>query len=81
MWIILSILAGLLLIIYFHGNNAVWGGLTVGAVVGTILIIISVFSESGFDINFLGETMVIGTFVGYLFELTGKLIKKIKAKN
>jgi hypothetical protein len=40
-WYTLGIIALVLLVIYWKGRNAVWGGLTLGVIVGIVVTIIS----------------------------------------
>jgi len=38
--IIMAIVAGVLLLVFWRGRNAVWGGATIGAIVGLILALV-----------------------------------------
>ena len=58
LWGILAIVAGVLLILFWHGRNAVWGGATIGVVVGVI------FSLIRHDWSLMLPCFAIGTFSG-----------------
>jgi len=80
-WGILGIASAILLIIYWRGRNAVWGGLTLGIIIGFIVAIVFMFRENGFNLLTVGKGAIAGTILGYLAELLGKvsdLLKKIK---
>ena len=73
MWILFSVLACIVLIIFWKGPNAVWGGITLGLIVGIILAIISTFNGNGFDFIIIGKAIIVGVFAGFVFELVGKI--------
>ena len=72
-WVILGIVAVVLLIAFWWSRNAVWGGLTLGIIIGFIIAIIFVFKGSGFDWSIVGKSAIIGTLLGFMAELLGKL--------
>lgn len=89
MWTILGIISIVLLIVYWGGSgrkfgpNAVWGGLTLGLIIGFIVAIFSVFKETGFNWIIIGKGGILGTMLGFAAELLGSVssyIKKIKTK-
>jgi hypothetical protein len=67
---ILAIIAGILLILHWKGPNAVWGGATLGAIVGLIVALVKS------DWSMLAFIFAIGTFAGTLFEWIGRLAKR-----
>lgn len=67
-WIILGIIAIIgLVITFFKDRNSVWGGLTLGIIVGLIIALIK-----GFDWLILVKGGIIGTLTGVVFSLVGK---------
>jgi 4-hydroxybenzoate polyprenyltransferase len=80
-WVILGITAVILLIIYWRKRNAIWGGLTLGIVVGFIVTVVFAFKGQGFDWSLIGKFTVIGTLVGFLAELLGKFSDYLKKKS
>jgi len=77
-WVILGIVAVVLLIAFRQRQNAVWGGLTLGIIIGFIIAIIFVFKGSGFDWLIIGKSAIIGTMLGFVAELLGKLSDLIR---
>ncbi len=76
-WLLLTILSILLLIKFFHKRNAVWGGLTSGII---IYLLIVVFSKNEFDWYIIWHYSVIGTIIGFMAEMLGKLSDYLKKK-
>lgn len=75
-WIILAILSVAVLIIYFQqGRNAVYGGLTIGVIIG---LIITLFI--GFNWSIIGKAAIIGTITGFVSELLPLLFSKAAKK-
>ena len=79
-WIILGIITAILLIVFRGGRNAVWGGLTLGIIIGLIVAIFFVFEGSGFDGYIVGKGAILGTIVGFIAQLLGKVSDLIKKK-
>ena len=67
---ILAIIAGALLVLHWKGPNAVWGGATLGAIVGLVIALIKG------DWGLMALSFVIGTFAGTIFEWVGRLATK-----
>lgn len=66
-WNILGITAIILLVIYFKkGRNAVWGGLTLGIIVGALI-----FLFNDFNLFYLKVASILGTIIGFIAELLG----------
>ncbi len=71
-WIIIEIIAIVLVIFYFRrGRNAVWGGLTLGIIIGLVVMIFK-----GYDIFLIMKIGSMGTILGFITELLGKLSSK-----
>ena len=73
-YIIMAIVAGVLLIIFWRGRNAVWGGATMGAVVGLILALVR------HNWSLLALCFAIGTFIGLGAEGLGLLGDRLKRR-
>lgn len=54
---------------FFRGQNAVWGGATIGAVVGVVIAAV----RPGFEWSTVGQSAVIGAFIGLLAEILGAI--------
>jgi hypothetical protein len=72
-WIILGIATIVLLTIYQGNRNAVWGGFTIGIIVGLVIV---VFSDFGLWV--IGKSAIVGVVVGFGAELLGKVSDKIR---
>jgi hypothetical protein len=75
-WKILGIITAILLIFFFRTKNAAWGGLTMGIIIGFIVAVIFIFKGSGFNWSIIGKSAIIGTMIGFILELSGKIFKK-----
>jgi len=76
MWKVLGVIAAILLIINFRkGQNSVWGGLSLGIIIGFIIAIVLAFMGKGFNWFVILKTITIGTIVGFLADLLGKVPK------
>ena len=73
-WIILAILALILLIVFSKGRSAVWGGFTLGIILGLMVALFFVFIKgSGFDWSIIGKGAIAGTLLGFIMEIFGKI--------
>lgn len=72
-WVVLGIIAGISLIIYWGKKGAAWGGLTGGIIVGLVITVIRLLNGRGFSWIMLGKATILGTIVGVLAEWLGKL--------
>lgn len=72
-WTILAIATPILLIIYWKSKNAVWGGFTIGIIVGLILAIISKIKGDNFNWFTIIKWLEIGTIAGFFAEMLSKL--------
>ena len=76
MWTALTILSIIAVILsFFRGQNAIWGGATIGLIIGIIIAIIQRFNWS-----ILGKAVVIGILVGSIAEILGLLSDFLKKK-
>jgi hypothetical protein len=72
--IIMAIVAGVLLLVFWRGRSAVWGGATIGAIVGLILALVKG------DWSLLALSFAVGTFVGLGAEGLGRLSHKLRRR-
>ena len=66
-----------LIAFFSKAKNAVWGGLSIGVVVGIILGLVYVFKGSGFNWKLFKKALIVGVLLGGFAELIA-LIKKKK---
>jgi len=79
LWIILGSISILILITtFFKGRNAVWGGLSIGIVLGLISALIYLFLGNGFIWLIVVKVAIIGTILGFISEIFGIVGDKIK---
>jgi len=82
MWKFIGIIALILAIIYFRkGQNSVWGGLTIGIIVGFIIAVIQAFMGRGFNWHFILKAITTGIIVGFLADLLGEISSLFKGRN
>ncbi len=67
----ITILAIVLLALHWKGPNAVWGGATLGVIVGLIVALVAG------DWSLLALIFAIGTIAGTIFEWIGRLAKRM----
>jgi len=72
---ITTIVAIVLLALHWGGRNAVWGGATLGLVVGFIAALVTK------DWSRLMLFIALGTFVGTFFEWIGRIANKLKRRS
>ena len=73
-WIILGILTIILLIVFWKKKSAVWGGFTLGIILGLMVALFFVFIKgSGFDWSIIGKGAIAGTLLGFIMEIFGKI--------
>ncbi|MCB4792745.1 MAG: hypothetical protein LHV68_12795 [Elusimicrobia bacterium] len=76
MWKILTIIATISIILsLFRKQNAVWGGATIGLVLG---IIIAMFNKFNWSITY--KAVVIGIIIGFVADLLGLISDLLKKK-
>lgn len=67
-WDLLGIMSIICLLVSFSiGKNAIWGGLTLGALISLIILLIDFFGIGKAQWTF--KPMIIGTLAGTFFEL------------
>ena len=77
-WIILGIIASVAALKYWKNRNAVWGGFTLGILIG---LVIAFFRWEGeFDWDLVIKTSIIGALVGLGAELLGRLSDRLKRR-
>ena len=79
-WKIFGIIAIILLVVFCRKRNAVWGGFTIGIIIGFIVALFSVFRGDGFDWYIIGKGGTVGVFLGFLAEALGKVSDYLKTK-
>lgn len=79
-WEILTIVAVLVLIFFWKGPNAVWGGLTGGLIIGLIIALIKLLAGNGFSFYVIGKGIVVGALLGLGAEMLNKLSSILRRK-
>lgn len=79
-WAILGVATIILLIIFWRKRSAVWGGLTIGAIISFIVAIVYLVKGNGFNWSIVGKGAVLGTMAGFIAELLGMLSDYAKKK-
>lgn len=77
-WIVLGIIAAILLIVFWRRRNAIWGGLTLGIIIGLIVAVFFVFEGSGFDGYIVGKGAILGIIIGFMAQLLGRVPDLLK---
>ena len=79
-WEIFGIITVVLLIIYWRKRNAVWGGFTIGIIIGLIVSIFYLFQGNGFDWLIISKGAILGAMIGFVAKLLGNASDFIKNK-
>ena len=79
-WTIFGVITIILLILFWRKRNAVWGGLTIGIIIGFIVAILYLSKGSGFNWFVIGKGAILGTMAGFIAELLGKISDLIKKR-
>ncbi len=79
-WTIFGGISIVLLILFWKKKNAIWGGLTIGIIVGFLIAIVYLFKETGFNWSIIGKSTVSGVMIGFVAELLGMLFDFMKKK-
>jgi len=75
-WIILAVVSIILLAVYFRrGRNALWGGLTIGVIIGFVIALFF-----GFNWYIVGKGAISGTMIGFVAELLSMLSDYLRKK-
>jgi hypothetical protein len=80
MWLVLAGIALISLILFFRGPNAVWGGLTLGTLVGFLLAMIAFIRAGQFPWSTVGKSIMVGILLGLAAEIVGRLANRAKAR-
>lgn len=72
-WTGLGILALAFLLIFAKGRNAVWGGCTIGAVLGLIAAGVGRFLHGTFSWVIVGRVTICFVLLGAILEVTSKV--------
>jgi hypothetical protein len=73
-WVISAVGIAALKLFFSRGRNAVWGGATLGALVGLALVLI----RPGHDLDVVGRGIVIGAAAGLIAEFLGLIGDRLK---
>ena len=79
-WGVLGFIALIILVNYWKGPNAVWGGLTAGIIIGFIIAFIIATKGSDFSFYTVCKSAIVGVLVGFVIELLGKIGDKLKRR-
>jgi hypothetical protein len=74
-WIISAVGIAALKAFCFRGKNAVWGGATIGVLVGVVIALI----RPSFDWEVIGHSAVIGAFAGLVAEELGWIGDRLRS--
>jgi len=77
---ILYVAVAVLLIIYWRKRSAVWGGFTLGVIIGLIVAIVGAVKGDGFNWHIIGKGAVFATFFGFAAEMLGKVSDFLKRR-
>ena len=72
-WIIAACVCALCMVIFSGGKNAVWGGVTAGAVFGLVAAVIWKFTGHGFHWLIVAKWTICGGLFGATTEIVGRL--------
>jgi hypothetical protein len=64
---VMTVIAVILLVLHWKGPNAVWGGATLGVIVGLIVALVTG------NWGWLARIFAVSTYAGTLFEWLGRL--------
>lgn len=79
-WKIFGIITIILLIAFWRRRSAVWGGLTIGIIIGLVIGIFYLFKGGGFNWFIIGKSAILGTMAGFIAELFGKISDFIRKR-
>ena len=75
-WTTLGFVSIILLVVYFgRGRNAVWGGFTIGIIIGFLIALFS-----GFNWYIVAKGAISGTIIGFIAESLGILSDYLRKK-
>lgn len=73
-WLVSALGIAALKCFFFRGRSAVWGGATLGAIIGVVVSI----ARLEFEWATVGHGAVIGSFVGLIAEVLGAIGDRMK---
>lgn len=73
-WLVSAVGIAALKSYFFRGKNAVWGGATLGALVGIVIAL----TRPSFDWEVVGHSAMIGAFAGLVAESLGWIGDRLK---
>ena len=77
MWIVLFIIALILLVVsFFRRSNAIWGGATIGSLIGIVIAIVNAIMGNGFQWSLIYKSVIIATLIGGVAELLPRIVKR-----
>ncbi|SHG89476.1 hypothetical protein [Flavobacterium johnsoniae] len=79
-WKILGMISLIGLIIFWKKRNAVWGGFTLGLIVGVIVSFVNFTIGKSFQFKIIGKGIIIGILFGIIVEFLGMISKKISSR-
>ncbi|WP_149208063.1 hypothetical protein [Flavobacterium johnsoniae] len=79
-WKILGMISLIGLIIFWKKRNAVWGGFTLGLIVGVIISFVNFIIGKSFQFKIIGKGIIIGILFGIIVEFLGMISKKISSR-
>jgi len=77
-WIVLYIIAAILLVLGFYRRGGVWGGATIGVILGLIIAAVLWFMDRGFSWVLVLKIATVVTLVGGGIELLGLFTDRMK---
>ena len=74
-WNIIGVLAIVVLLLSFKkGRNSVWGGFTLGLILGSLIAIIYYFKMDTFRWSIIKNTVAVCVVAGFLFDILYRLL-------
>lgn len=79
-WNILGVVSIILLFWYRKNKNAVWGGLTLGIIIGLVIAVALLIKGDGFSWLILIRSGIVGSLIGFIMEFIGIAAGKLSKK-
>lgn len=79
-WTVLGVISIVLLVISWKKRNAIWGGLTLGILVGLIIILVKYFTGSVLNWIVVVKSAVVGSLIGFVAEVLSILAGRLKKR-
>ena len=80
-WTVLSAIAVVGLLIFWRGQNAVWGGIGLGMICGFFVATVLYFTGAAFRWSLVGKWVVTFSLFGLALELLGKILERSEDKS